>query len=340
MSEVEGEIQIDHITSADRAAILLLTLGEADAAKVLQQMEPKEVQRVGTAMAAIAELSHKDITGVFDFFLKEVSGRSGLALGSSDYVRKMLTTALGEDRSKGLLDRILGSDTAGLEKLKWMDALTVADLIRYEHPQIQAIVLSYLDPDQSADVLARFEDPKVRADIVVRVANLSQVPPDALQELNEIFEQQVSGKSSSRFASLGGVDVAADIMNNLSGGTDELMEGIRETDENLGEKIQDLMFVFGNLTSVDDRGIQSLLREVSSDVLLVALKGADEELKEKIYGNMSKRAAELLNDDLEAKGPVRLSEVEEAQKEILAVARRLAESGQIVLGGAGGEEML
>ncbi|MBV2207267.1 MAG: flagellar motor switch protein FliG, partial [Pseudomonas sp.] len=244
-------------------------------------------------------------------------------------------------KAGGLIDRILlGGNTSGLDSLKWMEPRAVADVIRYEHPQIQAIVVAYLDPDQAGEVLSHF-DHKVRLDIVLRVSSLNTVQPAALKELNLILEKQFSGNTNTSRASLGGVKRAADIMNYLDSSIEgQLMDAIREVDEDLSTQIEDLMFVFDNLADVDDRGIQILLREVSSDVLVLALKGADEAIKEKVFKNMSKRAGELLRDDLEAKGPVRVSEVENAQKEILTIARRMAEAGEIVLGAKGGEEMV
>ena len=273
-------------------------------------------------------------------FLEEVRTLTGLGVGADSYIRGMLEKALGQDKADSLVDRILmGGNTTGLDTLKWMDPRSVADLIRNEHPQIQAIVTAYLDGDQAAEVLANLSE-KMRLDIIMRVAALDTVQPAALQELNDILEKQFSGNAGSQTKDIGGTKVAAEIMNNLDSSIEgELMDSIREVDEDLSTQIQDLMFVFDNLADVDDRGIQALLREVSSEVLILALKGADEELKEKIFGNMSKRAAELLRDDLEAKGPVKVSEVENAQKEILVIARRMADSGEISLGGSG-EEML
>src|SRR3989338_7011507 len=277
------------LSKVDKAAILLLSLGETDAAQVLRHLGPKEVQRVGVAMAGMRNIQREQVEQVMGEFVDIVGDQTSLGVGADGYIRKMLTQALGEDKAGNLIDRILlGGSTSGLDSLKWMEPRAVADVIRYEHPQIQAIVVAYLDPDQAGEVLGHF-DHKVRLDIVLRVSSLNTVQPAALKELNQI---------------------------------------------------EDLIFVFDNLADVDDRGIQALLREVSSDVLVLALKGADEAIKEKVFKNMSKRAAELLRDDLEAKGPVRVSDVETAQKEILTIARRMAEAGEIVLGGKGGEEMV
>lgn len=340
MSE-EAKKVTQKMSKLDKAAIFLLSLGESDAAAILKHMGPKEVQRVGSAMAGMRTVQREQVQGVMSEFVEQVGEQTGFGAGADSYIRTMLTQALGEDKANGLVDRILlGGNTSGLDSLKWMEPRAVADVIRYEHPQIQAIVVAYLDPDMAAEVVGYF-DPKVRLDVLLRVSALNTVQPSALKELNEILEKQFAGNSNTTRAAMGGIKRTADIMNFLESSTEaQLIEQIREIDEDLSSKIEDLMFVFDNLADVDDRGIQALLREVSSEVLIVALKGADDTLKEKIFRNMSKRAAELLQDDLEAKGPVRISEVEQAQKEILTIARRMADAGEIVLGGKGGEEML
>lgn len=326
--------------ATNRAAVLLMSLVEKDAANILRFMGPSEVQRVGLAMSAIANVARSDVELVLADFLEKYSAQTGLGLGTESYIRNMLVQALGEDKAGGILDRILvDGSTSGIDSLKWMDPRSVANAIQNEHPQIQAVVLSHLDADRSASILVNFPE-KVRIDIVMRIAALESVQPDALKELNLILEKQFSGKGSNPATNIGGIKTAAEIMNNLDRTIEaELMEQIDEVDEELGEKIRDLMFVFDNLKDVDDRGIQALLREVSTDLLILALKGADEELQEKIFGNMSKRAAELLRDDLEAKGPVKLSDVESAQKEILVIARRMSDAGEIQLGSSG-EQML
>jgi len=329
------------LSKLDKAAIFLLSLGESDAAALLKHMGPKEVQRVGSAMAGLRTVQREQVQQVMGDFIEVVGEQTGLGVGADNYIRKMLTQALGEDKASNLVDRILlGGSTSGLDSLKWMEPRAVADVIRYEHPQIQAIVVAYLDPDMAAEVIGYF-DHKVRLDVLLRVASLNTVQPSALKELNEILEKQFAGNSNTMRANMGGVKRTADIMNFLETTTEsQIIEAIREVDEDLSTKIEDLMFVFDNLADVDDRGIQALMREVSSEVLIVALKGADDAIKEKIFRNMSKRASELLQDDLEAKGPVRISEVEAAQKEILTIARRMADAGEIVLGGKGGEEMI
>ncbi|GGX50695.1 flagellar motor switch protein FliG [Saccharospirillum salsuginis] len=340
--DVEGaERALDGISWVNRAAILLMSVGEADAAEVLKHLGPKEVQRVGTAMSGLAEVRQDQLEGAVRLFLEEVGGQTSLGIGASDYIRNMLTQALGADKATGLIDRILlGGNTTGLDTLKWMEPRAVADIIRNEHPQIQAIVIAYLDPDQSSEILAQFTE-KVRLDIIMRVAALETVQPAALSELNSILEKQFSSSAGAQSQSLGGVKTAAEIMNFLESGVEaEIMDGIKEVDEDLASEIADLMFVFDNLADIDDRGIQTLLREVPTDTLKVALRGSDPAVQEKILGNMSKRASEILKDDMEAMGPVRITDVEMAQKEILNIARRMADVGEIVLGGSAGDAMV
>ena len=327
-------------TDIEKAAILLISLGESDAAEILKHLGPKEVQKIGEAMTQLDNVPQSRVESVVTDFLGVVSDQTGIGINNDRYIKAMLNQALGEEKAKTLIDRILmTTNTSGLDTLRWMDPRQVAEILRYEHPQIQAVVVAYLDPDQAASVLAFFDE-KVRTDMVMRIAALDRIQPQALQELNDMLETQFTGARTSQTTTLGGVRHTANIMNYLDSSIEaELMDSIKETDEGLAQEIQDLMFVFDNLLDVDDMSIQVILREISTDILVVALKGADTALQEKIFKNMSKRAAELLRDDLEAKGPVRVSEVENAQKEILSVARRLADEGEIVLGG-GGEDMI
>jgi flagellar motor switch protein FliG len=326
-------------SGVDRAAILLLTLGEQEAAQVLKHMGARDVQKVGAAMTALKGVSRDEVTDVLADFSSVVESQTSVGVGVDDFLRKVLVDALGQDKAASVIERInLGPTSKGLEALKWMDPRAVAELIRHEHPQIISIVLAYLDADQAAEILAEIPA-GLRADVLMRIATLDGVQPSALSELDEIMEKQFAGKSTGKTNSLGGAKAAADIVNFLEPGIEGVvMEQIARSDEALGSKIQDLIFVFDNLLEIDDRGMQELLRNVQSDRLLLALKGADDALKQKIFKNMSQRAAEMLKDDLEAKGPVRLSEVEGAQKEILAAARKLAESGSISLGGKGGDQ--
>ena len=326
-------------SGTERAAILLLTLGEQEAAQVLKHMGAKEVQRIGSAMSKLANVSKEEVQGVITHFTSSVESETSVGVGTDEFLRKVLVDALGQDKAASIIDRInIGRSTKGLEALKWMDARAVAELIRLEHPQIIAIVLAYLDADQSAEVLTCLPA-NMRSDIVVRIATLDGVQPSALNELDDIMEKQFAGKGGTgKTSTMGGAKAAANIINLLEPSQEGMiMEQIVKADQALGARIQDLVFVFDNLLELDDRSMQELMRQVPSDRLLLALKGADEPLKEKIFKNMSQRASEMLKDDLEAKGPVRISEVEGAQKEILQIARKLADSGAIALAGKGEE---
>lgn len=335
------EFDVNELSGVEKSALLMLSLTPADAAQIFRNLEPKQVQKLGMQMAALEDSSQAKVSSVHRAFIEDIQKYSNIGLDSEDFVRTSLIEALGEDKAGNLVDQIiLGSGSKGLDSLKWMDARQVASIIQNEHPQIQTIVLSYLEPEQSAEILTQFPE-KIRLDLMMRIADLEEVQPAALQELNEIMEKQFAGQAGAQAAKMGGTKAAANIMNYLDTAIEgPLMDALRETDEDMSQQIQDLMFVFDNLIDVDDRGIQTLLREVPPEQLQLALKGADDQLKEKILSNMSKRAAEMLADDMEAMGPIRISEVESAQKEILTIARRLADAGEIMLGGGGGDEFL
>jgi flagellar motor switch protein FliG len=325
------------LNGLERASVLMLALGEGYAAEVLKHMGPKEVQEIGLAMTGLTNITGQMMESVMSDFVDTIGNQTSLGLGSDQYIRSMLTQALGPEKAGGVIDRILlGRNSKGLEQLKWMDARSVAELIRLEHPQIIAIVMSFLEPDQAAKVLADFPEP-LRSDVVMRVATLDGIQPAALEELDAILDRQFAVGAPMKSSAVGGIRKAADILNCVEGAVEsKIMEQILASDQELAQKLQDNMFVFENLNDVDDRGIQTLLREIASDQLLLALRGADDRLKEKIFKNMSKRAAEMLREDLAAAAPARLTDVEAAQKEIIAVARRLSEAGEIALGGQGG----
>lgn len=330
-----------NLTGTEKAAVLLRSLGEAEAAQVLKHMGPKEVQKIGMAMATLTKVTRGEVEKVLDSFIVTVEQETGLGIGSHDYVRKMLVGALGEERAGGLLDRILsGGNTNGLDQLKWMDARAIYEVIRLEHPQIVAIVCSFLDSDQAAQVLGMFPE-RDQALILLRVATLDGVQPAALNELNDILEKQFTGNAGGQTATVGGPKTAADILNFVEGSREAaIMEKIKEAEPDLGQNIEELMFVFDNLIELDDRGMQTLMREIQTDQLQLALKGADENLKDKFLKNMSQRAAEMLRDDLEAMGPVRISDVESAQKSILATARMLSDKGDIALSSGGSDDFI
>ena len=319
-----------------KAAILLLALGEDEAAEVMKHLGPREVQKLGAAMSAMKSVQTEELESVLQDFRTETDSNTSIGLDSDDYIRSVMTKALGDDKASSLLNRILGGrDASGIESLKWMDAQSVADLIRNEHPQIIATILVHLERYHACEVIGHFTE-RLRNDVVLRIATLDGVQPAALRELNEVLTKLLTGNESLKKKPMGGIRAAAEILNFLSGENEaSVMSNLKNYDGDMAQKIMDEMFVFDNIMDIDDRGIQVMLREVQSEALIVALKGASQELREKIFKNMSQRAAEMMREDLESKGPVRLSEVETQQKEILQVVRRLADEGQIMLGAKG-----
>jgi len=323
------------------AAILLMSLGEAEAAEVFKFLSPKEVQKLGEAIAKTKAVPRERVEEVVDRFAGVAASQSLLVTDSGDYVRAVLKRALGDDKATLLIDRILqGGDISGIEGLKWMDAMSVAELLRNEHPQIVAAIMVHLDPDQAAEVLKNLSE-RQRNEVMLRVATMEGIQPTALKDLNEVMFQMLSGTDKVRKSSLGGVKTAAEMINLMGNAIEStVIESIRNHDPDLAQKIMDKMFVFDDLIKLDDKSIQMVLKEVASDALIAALKGAQPELKDKILANMSSRAAETLREDLESRGPMRLSEVEAQQKELLKIVRRLSDEGQIVLGGGGDDAMV
>ena len=323
------------------AAIFLMSLGEEDASEVFKHFTPKEVQKLGETIARTRNVSRTKVDQVLERFTEDAGAQSLLVSDTSGYVRSVLKRALGDDKAGLLIDRILqGGDVSGIESLKWMDPLSVAELLRNEHPQIVAAILVHLDYEQSAAVLMQFGE-RQRSDIVLRVATLEGIQPTALKDLNEVLFNVLAGGDKVRKTSLGGVQAAAEIINLLGNNSDAaVLESIRGHDPDLAQKIMDKMFVFDDILKLDDKAVQTVMREVASETLIVALKGASSELRDKFLANMSSRAAETLREDLESRGPMRLSEVEAQQKEILKTVRRLAEEGQIVLGGGGDDSFV
>jgi len=325
----------------EKSAILLISLGEDHAAEVLKLLGPREVQKLGHAMATLKSVPRAKVEAVLDEFHNTAAEQAAMHVDTDSYIRSVLTKALGDDKASNLISRILqGGETNGIEGLKWMDAPTVADLIKNEHPQIIATILVHLEHDHASEILSHFTE-RLRNDVVLRIATLEGIQPQALKELNDVMLRLLSGSTNLKKTAMGGVRTVAEILNFIGTANETaVIDAIREYDPDLAQKILDEMFVFENLLDLDDRSVQMLLREVQSDSLVLALKGASEPLREKVFKNMSQRAAEMLREDLESKGPVRLSEVEAEQKEILKIVRRLADEGQIVLGGAGGEQMI
>lgn len=312
----------------------MLALGANEAAEVMKYLGPREVQKLGAAMSTMKAIQSEELVAVLSEFRGETEKNTSLGLDSDDYIRDVLTKALGDDKAASLLNRILGArDASGIESLKWMDAQSVADLVRNEHPQIIATILVHLERDQACEVLEHFTE-RLRNDCVLRIATLDGVQPAALRELNEVLTKLLTGNENLKKKPMGGIRAAAEILNFFNGENEiSVMANLKGYDNDMAQKIMEEMFVFDNIMDIEDRGIQLLLREVQSESLIIALKGATPELREKFFKNMSQRAGEMMREDLESKGPVRLSEVESNQKEILQIVRRLADEGQLTLGG-------
>ncbi|MDB2434560.1 flagellar motor switch protein FliG [Luminiphilus sp.] len=328
--------ELETMTSTERAAVIMLLMGEAQAAEAIRFMNPKEVQALGSAMVGVVDLSQETVAKVLDDFVGTIKQQTNLGLGTPDYVEAILKRALGEDKASTVLGRILpGGSTKGLEILRWMDPRAIADMILNEHPQVIAIILSVLEYDVAADVL-NFLPKERRGEVMQRVAKLETVQPSAMEELERIMAEQFSNNSSAKSSSFGGVKTAAKIMNFVKVDLEsEVMASLTQIDEDLTLQIQDSMFTFENLSMVDNRAIQVMMRNIDSDLLMIALKGASEETRDKFFDNMSQRAKAMFIDDMESKGPMRISDVEDAQKTIMRIARKLSDSGELVLAGRG-----
>jgi flagellar motor switch protein FliG len=326
---------------AEDAAILLMSLGEEEAASVFKHLGPKEVQKLGETIAKMKVIPRARVEDVLTKFTAEAEKQHMLVADTDEYVKSVLRKALGEDKANLLIDRILqGSDITGIESLKWMDAGSVAELLRFEHPQIVAAILVHLDFDQASTILKSFAE-RQRNEVLIRIATLDGIQPSALKDLNEVMSKVLAGGDRLKKASLGGVKTAAEIINMMGTSVEtSALDYIREADGDLAQKIMDNMFTFEDLNKLDDKGFQAVLKECQSDSLIIALKGATPDLREKVFRNMSSRAAETLREDLESRGPVRVSEVESEQKELLKIVRRLVDEGQIVLASGGADDFL
>jgi flagellar motor switch protein FliG len=324
------------MSGTDRSAVIMLLLGEQQAADVIRFMSPREVNAVGTAMVGVADLSQDLVNLVLDDFVSTIKTQTNLGLGTPGYVENVFRRALGDEKAATVLGKIMPpASSKGLEILQWMDAKSIGEMVSKEHPQIIAIILSVLEHDIAAQVLGYIPDTK-RAEIIQRVASLDTVQPSAMAELEGIMAEQFTNSSSAKAASLGGIETAAQIMNFANVAIESsVMSGVNDLDQELASLIQDKMLTFENMAEIDNRGMQTLLRSVEQDMLMSALRGADEATKDKFLSNMSERARDLLVDDMEAKGPIRVSEVEAAQKGIMQIARKLSDDGEIMLAGAG-----
>jgi flagellar motor switch protein FliG len=328
-------------TGIEDAAIILMSMGEEQASEVFKHLLPKEVQRLGETIAKLRAIPRERYESVVENFLKLAEAEHMLVADSDEYVRSVLRKALGEEKASLLLERILaGNDVTGIESLKWMEAQAVAELLRNEHPQIVAAILVHLEYDQTSQILKLLPD-RMRNEVLMRVATLDGIQPAALKDLNEVLSNVLSGSDRARKSQLGGVKSAAEILNMMGSSVEtSVLDYIRESDGDLAQMIMDNMFTFDDMIKLDDKAIQMVLKEVQSESLVISLKGATPELRERIFKNMSSRAAETLREDLETRGPVRVTDVEAEQKEMLKIVRRLVEEGEISLGGGSDDQFL
>jgi len=338
--DVSDEEEFRMLSNTQKTAIIMMVMGEDEASNVIQHLQPREVQALGAAMVSVSNVQQGAVDLVLNEFVSTMKQQTNLSMGTNDYVKRVMTRALGEDKAASVLNRIMPTKASrGLDILNWMDSRSIAEMIRGEHPQIIAIIISFLEYELGADVLHYLPE-ELRPEIIMRIAQLETIQPEALEELETIMQKQFSSNSAVKSSSVGGIKAAAKIMNFTKSELEtKIMDTLNERDEDLTGRIQDNMFTFDNLEAVDNRSIQVLIRNVESDLLMVALKGADDLVKDKFFENMSSRAADMFKDDMESKGPMRISEVEVAQKDILRIARRLSDAGEMMLS-AGGDDFV
>ena len=329
----------ERLTGTQKSAILMMLLGEEEAAEILKNLSPREVQHLGGAMYSVRNTDQQAVNAVLDEFLAIIKKQTSLGLGAGNYIRNVLNRALGEDKAQSVLSRITpASSERPIEILEWMDARSIAELLQDEHPQIIALVTSYLDYSQASDVLNLLPE-DLQAEIIQRIATLETVDPQALRELEQVMQTKFKANTSLRSTKVGGIKAAAKIMNFTKANTEKrILTAIKRNDKDLMQAIQDNMFTFDNLGMSDDRSLQTLLRSVEPEDLIMALKGAPEDLQDKLFGCMSTRAVANIKDEMEVLGPVRLTEVQTAQKKIIESARKMSDAGTIVLAGRGGDE--
>lgn len=337
MADGYGSAPARRIEGSEAAAIFLMVLGDDEAAELLRRLDPAEVQQLGSAMFGVSDVSEQQVEEVFDIFLARAKQRTAIGFGAAPRIRAVMETALGAERAESVLARITPAKrSSALDALRWMDAKTIAGLVMQEHPQVTALVVSHLDAPIAADVLQSLPM-AVQADVIYRIATLESVTAEALEDLERILVHEVT-RSSAPSATRGGATEAAKIMNNMVPGTDQkIIRAVAKVDKEIAQEIQDELFTFDDLIDVDDKNLSLLLRSLEGDVLAVALKGAEDKLKERIFTCMSSRAAASIEDQMEERGPMRVAEVLHAQKEILAIARSMADAGTLRLPGRGGD---
>lgn len=330
----ESKENLKGLSSVQQVAILMLAVGQESATKLMKELDPREIQTITSAISTLPQLKREQIDAVLLKYLTALDDDT-LGYDPSGFARSILSDTLGKNAGSELDVSMLADQLKGLETLKWMNPNAVAGLLKNEHPQVMAIVLSYFEPDQAAAVLDRLPS-RFQSEVIFRIANLSAIQPQALFDLNEVFEKQSSDSDLGKRANIGGVKRAAEILNMVSGGLDtKILEEISTEHEDMSKEIEDNMFTFENIMEIDSKGIQATLAEVPADVLVLALKATDQAMKDKFLDNMSKRQAQILRDDLENAGPTKLSDVENAQRTIITAIRRLANEGKVIMPGTG-----
>ena len=325
-----------NLSGAERAAIFLLGVGEEAATEVMRHMSAKEVQQVGEAMAMISKLTNNQVESVLADFHLESAEINPLGLDAPDFTRRVMTSALGQDKAQNILSQVLEKpeEHNGVEALQWMAPKAIAEVLEEEHPQIAATVMTQLYDEQAAKVLELLSE-DMRKDVILRIARMEELDPRAMEELDRVLENQLGKLQRTPPRKVMGPDNLAAILNATGSDLEkEMLEALTSQDEELSDDVKEKMFIFDNLMQLDDRGFQRLVREVPQENLLTALKGVDETLAERFFNNMSERAAEILREDMEASGPVKLADVEVAQKEIVRTAKRLADEGELMIGKA------
>ncbi len=326
------------LSGEQKAIILLRAIGEDAAAQVMRCLEPRDIRKLGKLMSQTASITHDEESAVMNEFAK-ASASQAVEFQGQEFMKTVLTKALGADKATRLLDSLTARSYPGLEALKWADVKTVAQLLKHEHPQTVAVILAHMEAEQAGHVLGMLPE-QSRTDVALRIATMNEVQPGVLQTLSESLQETLLSSSGSEAAHVGGAEAIADILTRLDKTTEAgILAKIGERDQGLADNIRALMFVFDDLIKLDDRGMQELMKEISKEDLPVALRGANPDVKDKFFKNMSSRAAEMLKEDMETRGPVKVADVEKAQQNILKLCRKLEEEGRIVVVGQG-EEMV
>ena len=328
------------LTGYDKAAIFMMSIGEDLAAEVMKALDPKDIRKIGAMIQSLSNVSEFDIRSVLREFSEKSSSEFGMSVEGQEFVQNVLEKALGTEKAKRIMESLASPEETGLEGLKWLDPRILAGILRMEHPQTISLIMAHLDSEQGAQTLANLPE-ALRNDVIVRMATLKEIPPGVMKELSQGLQNQISQVGSTTGKKVGGIQMVAGMLNQMEGAIEQTaMEAISKNSVDLADEIRQHMFIFDDLMDLDDRSMQEILKEVGKEQMAMALKAAKEELRERFFKNMSDRAAQMLKDDLEALGPVKLKDVENNQQDILKIARKLEEEGRIIVGGKGDSEMV